>query len=355
MDTFDFVIIGAGPAGEAAAFKARELGASVAIVDRRWFGGSCPHIGCLPSKSLLHGAARHHANPAALLLARGVGASRLHGQPAGRRRRARRREPRRAPRGGRRGRLSRDGHGSSAAAGSRSATTARPTSSRRATSSSPSARSRSGRRSPGLDDVPTWTNREATLARELPQSLLVLGGGPTGCELAQVYARFGVPTTIVQSGARLTPTDHPRNSEAVARRRSSATASTSGSASGRCVRAPAAGHGRRPRHRPRRRLDRRGPRDPARGRAGVPARRPRPRALRHRHERADAVPARRPAADRRRAVGHRRPGRARAPHPPGPLPGRARGPDGARRGRHARLPRPAAGDLHGSRGGVRSG
>ena len=45
----------------------------------------------------------------------------------------------------------------------------------------------------GLADIPTWTNREATLTRELPQSLLVLGGGPTGCELAQVYARFGVP------------------------------------------------------------------------------------------------------------------------------------------------------------------
>ena len=47
MDTFDFAIIGAGPAGEAAAYKARELGASVAVVDRRWFGGSCPHIGCV--------------------------------------------------------------------------------------------------------------------------------------------------------------------------------------------------------------------------------------------------------------------------------------------------------------------
>ena len=64
MDTFDFVIIGAGPAGEAAAHKARELGASAAIVDRRWFGGSCPFIGCLPSKALLFSAARHAANPA---------------------------------------------------------------------------------------------------------------------------------------------------------------------------------------------------------------------------------------------------------------------------------------------------
>src|SRR5215211_4522609 len=62
VDPFDFVIIGAGPAGESAAFEARHRGATVAIVDRRWFGGSCPHIGCVPSKSLLDSAARHHAN-----------------------------------------------------------------------------------------------------------------------------------------------------------------------------------------------------------------------------------------------------------------------------------------------------
>jgi pyruvate/2-oxoglutarate dehydrogenase complex dihydrolipoamide dehydrogenase (E3) component len=68
---------------------------------------------------------------------------------------------------------------------------------------------------PGLDQVPFWTNREATLARELPRSHLELGGGPTGCELAQGYARFGVPVTIVQSGERLTPTDHPRNSAVI--------------------------------------------------------------------------------------------------------------------------------------------
>ena len=73
----------------------------------------------------------------------------------------------------------------------------------------------------GIDEIPTWTNREATLTRELPKSLLVLGGGPTGCELAQVYVRFGVPTTIVQSGPRLAPTDHPRNSEVDPQRPSS--------------------------------------------------------------------------------------------------------------------------------------
>jgi pyruvate/2-oxoglutarate dehydrogenase complex dihydrolipoamide dehydrogenase (E3) component len=68
---------------------------------------------------------------------------------------------------------------------------------------------------PGIETIDVWTNEQATLTRELPRSLLVLGGGPTGCELAQVYARFGVPVTIVQSGPRLAPTDHPRNSEVV--------------------------------------------------------------------------------------------------------------------------------------------
>src|SRR3954451_24383004 len=62
---FDFVIIGAGPAGEAAANEARARGASVAIVDRGWFGGSCPFAGVLPSKSPLPGAAEPAANAAA--------------------------------------------------------------------------------------------------------------------------------------------------------------------------------------------------------------------------------------------------------------------------------------------------
>ena len=60
-DTFDFVIIGAGPAGEAALELAREGGHSVAVVDRDLFGGSCAFWACMPSKSLLHAAAVHHA------------------------------------------------------------------------------------------------------------------------------------------------------------------------------------------------------------------------------------------------------------------------------------------------------
>ena len=59
MDRFDFVVIGAGAAGEAAANMARRRGASVAIVDRDLIGGSCSFWACIPSKSLLHSAAVH--------------------------------------------------------------------------------------------------------------------------------------------------------------------------------------------------------------------------------------------------------------------------------------------------------
>ena len=68
---------------------------------------------------------------------------------------------------------------------------------------------------PGLDEAQPWTNRQGTSARELPRSLVILGGGPTGIELAQVYARFGVPVSIVHSHEQLNQRDHPKNSEAI--------------------------------------------------------------------------------------------------------------------------------------------
>ena len=46
----------------------------------------------------------------------------------------------------------------------------------------------------GLADVHYWTNRDATESKEVPDSLVVLGGGPVGCELAQFYARLGTRT-----------------------------------------------------------------------------------------------------------------------------------------------------------------
>jgi pyruvate/2-oxoglutarate dehydrogenase complex dihydrolipoamide dehydrogenase (E3) component len=67
----------------------------------------------------------------------------------------------------------------------------------------------------GMDTIRPWTNREATSTRDLPASLVILGGGPTGVELAQVFARYGVPTALVASQPRINPKGHPRNSAAL--------------------------------------------------------------------------------------------------------------------------------------------
>jgi pyruvate/2-oxoglutarate dehydrogenase complex dihydrolipoamide dehydrogenase (E3) component len=56
---------------------------------------------------------------------------------------------------------------------------------------------------PGLAGTPFWTNHEVVESASLPASIVVLGGGAIGCELAQVMARFGVATTIVEPGPRL--------------------------------------------------------------------------------------------------------------------------------------------------------
>jgi pyruvate/2-oxoglutarate dehydrogenase complex dihydrolipoamide dehydrogenase (E3) component len=58
---------------------------------------------------------------------------------------------------------------------------------------------------PGLDTIEYWTNVEATEASEAPDSLLILGGGPVGCELAQFFARVGSRVTLVQNADRLLP------------------------------------------------------------------------------------------------------------------------------------------------------
>jgi len=213
MDRYDLVIIGAGPAGEAAAFAARKRRASVVVIDRDLFGGACPFFACMPSKSLLHSASVHAG-----------GGDYPWPKASARRDWMISREGTDYPDDGRhvrdleaagavamRGTARLDGPGRVAvihdgvehqleagnvivAVGS--------------TSTVPDL--------PGLDDVPFWTNRDATSARELPESLLILGAGPTGVELGQVYARYGVPVTLVVPGDRILPRDHPRTSAAVA-------------------------------------------------------------------------------------------------------------------------------------------
>ena len=291
METFDFVIIGAGPAGEAAAYKARELGATVAIIDREWFGGSCPHIGCLPSKSLLDGAARHHAERRHVRLGRGVERARLHGQPT------RRTPPNPTIRATstrcvEAGAVAYRGSGVDRrlAAGSTSGTTT--AAHELAATNVVVAVGSVTKRPPieGIDEIPTWTNREATL----------------DAGAAEEPARPRRRPDRLRAGPGLRPVrgadhDRPVRAEAVPDRPPAKLRGDPGGPRagrrGRADRGPrGAGTCRRrsrwrTRHRARRRIHRPGPRDPARGRSHLPARRSRSRALRDRHDRSDAVPA----------------------------------------------------------------
>jgi pyruvate/2-oxoglutarate dehydrogenase complex dihydrolipoamide dehydrogenase (E3) component len=211
MERFQFVVIGAGPAGEAAAFKARELGASVAVVDRLWFGGSCPHIGCVPSKSLLHSAAVHAG-----------GGDEPWSEASARRDYMVNRAPdaEEPDDTGHVEALQKAGaktfRGSARIVGKGRLEVESPDGILTLDADNVIVATGSSSKVPqieGLAETEPWTNRRATLTRVLPRSLVILGGGPTGVELAQVFARFGVRTTIAQSGPRILPTDHPRNAE----------------------------------------------------------------------------------------------------------------------------------------------
>ena len=71
---------------------------------------------------------------------------------------------------------------------------------------------------PGIDDVATVTSETVWNLRELPRRLVVLGGGPIGCELAQCFARLGSQVTIVDMAQRLLTKEDPEIAELVAAR-----------------------------------------------------------------------------------------------------------------------------------------
>ena len=210
MDRYDFVVIGAGAAGEAAAHLALDRGARVAVVERELFGGSCAYWACIPSKALLHAAAIHHCGSdfpwrrAAAF--RDWNINRVDREWPDDSRHVQDIETK----GGSalRGTARLAGHGEVEV---ELGGTGRRLLAARHIIVAVGSRSRVPD-IPGLAEVPYWTNREATSARELPGSLLVLGGGPTGVEMSQVYARYGVPTTVVDSNSRILARDHERTS-----------------------------------------------------------------------------------------------------------------------------------------------
>ena len=206
MDRFDLVVIGAGTAGEAAANYARAQDASVAIVDRDLFGGSCPFWACMPSKALLHGASVHHGGgdypwPKAsdfrdyMINREGIDAPDDSGHVRS---------------------LEEAGatviRGSAAFAGPGQVRVADRLLQADSVILAVGSVSRIPHDLPGLAAAQPWTNVQGTGTRELPKSLVILGAGPTGVELAQVYARYGVPVTLVHPRDRVHDREHLRSS-----------------------------------------------------------------------------------------------------------------------------------------------
>jgi len=210
--TFDFVIIGAGASGEAAAHYARARGASVAIIDRDLFGGSCPFWACMPSKTLLHAAE-----------VRAHGGDYPWSKASDRRDYMIDREKRDHPDDtGHVKSLERAGaivvRGTARLAGpGRVDVTHDVKTHMLAAKNVIIAVGSVGKVPPidGLAQAGYWTNVEATSTRTLPRSIAVLGAGPSGVEIAQYFARFDVRTAIV-APRQVNPTDHPRSSELIA-------------------------------------------------------------------------------------------------------------------------------------------
>jgi dihydrolipoamide dehydrogenase len=211
-ERFDAVVIGAGPAGEAAASRLNKQGLRTALIERELVGGECAYWACIPSKTLLRPPeARFEATRTAGTSApeqrwaevadyrdwmirhlddageiegweqSGVrvykGAAKLAGS----------------------GRVELGGETLEAA---------------RiliATGSDPRIPP-----VPGLADAGYWTNREATTLKEIPESIVILGGGASGVELGQFMRRFGTDVAIVEAADRLLPHEDPRVGELTA-------------------------------------------------------------------------------------------------------------------------------------------
>ena len=209
---FDFVIIGAGAAGEAAASYARARGASVAIIDRDLFGGSCPFWACMPSKTLLHAAE-----------IRAHGGDYPWPKASDRRDYMINREHRDYPDDTEHVK-SLQAAGATALSGTaRLAGPGRVVVTHDGATHEIEAKTvivavgSVGKVPPieGLAQAGHWTNVEATTTRTLPRSIVVLGAGPSGVEIAQYFARFEVRTAIV-APRQVNPTDHPKSSDLIA-------------------------------------------------------------------------------------------------------------------------------------------
>jgi pyruvate/2-oxoglutarate dehydrogenase complex dihydrolipoamide dehydrogenase (E3) component len=198
-DRYDLLVVGAGPAGLAAVTAARGLGARVALVERDLTGGTCLNVGCVPSKAII----RTSRLCAEMRDAARYGALAPAGSPVDfaatmrrmrsiRERTVRPVSPERLAEAGTDVFL---GEARFADADSLQVDGSRLRFAKAviATGSRPEPLA-----VPGLTEADYLTNENVFELSELPRRLLVIGGGPLGCELAQAFARLGSRTTIAQ-------------------------------------------------------------------------------------------------------------------------------------------------------------
>ncbi len=204
---FDLVVLGAGPGGYTAAFRAADLGLSVALIERSpTLGGVCLNVGCIPSKALLHAA--RVIEEAADMAAHGID----FGPPRIDARRLRDWKDSVVARltGGLES-LARQRkvtviHGEARFAGPQELEVDEGATRRRVSfAQCIVAAGSEPLRLPGLPDDPRLIDSTGALELDLPPSLLVVGGGIIGLEMATVYAALGVRVSVVELTPGLMP------------------------------------------------------------------------------------------------------------------------------------------------------